>query len=280
MRRPPRSRHLGPSAAIAAIAAVLAACAPRLPPPDLSLDPAELLAQVREAHGRVGSVRGEVRVRVKAPGGSGTVPGFVAAARPDRVYVQTVDFFGNTLSVLATAGGELSLYDARERVLYRGAATPENVARLVPVPLSPAELATVLCGTAPLLDGEPVRATPGAGFVELEIAAGATTQVLRVGPGARIVSSSMRVAGGGAGAYDVAFREHDAVPGRTFPGEVQLDAREPAVSLRLTWVDAEPGASLEPGLFSPGVPRGARIVDLEEVAPRSGPWAPPRPPGE
>ena len=278
MGRRRQIRDLLRSAVIAALA--LAACAPRAPPPDLSLDPAELLAQVRAAHGRVQSVRGEVRVRVKAPEGSGTVPGFVAAARPDRVYVETVDFFGNTVSVLATSAGELTLYDARERVLYRGAATPSNVARLVPVPLSPAELATVLCGTAPLLDGVPVRATPGRGWVELELAAGERRQVLRVGAGARILSASLAGAGGAAGSWEVTFREGDTEPGSTFPGEILLETREPPVSLRLGWVDVEPGARLEAGLFTPGVPRGARVVDLEEVVPQVAPWAPPRPAGE
>lgn len=263
-----------------AVLAGLAACARRAPPPDLSLDPAELLGQVRAAQARVQSVRGEVRVRVEAPGGSGTVPGFAAAARPDRVYVQTVDFFGNAVSVLATSAGELSLYDARERVLYRGAATPRNLARLVPIPLSPADLAVILCGTAPLLEGEPVRAAPGRGWVELEIAAGARTQVLRVGPGAAVLSSSIRVAGGGPGAYDLTFRELDAVPGRRFPGAVTLSAREPAVSMRLGWVDVEPGAPVEAALFSPGVPRGARVVELEEAVPPAGLLAPPRSPGE
>ncbi|HEY6097842.1 MAG TPA: DUF4292 domain-containing protein [Anaeromyxobacter sp.] len=254
--------------ALAAVA--LAGCPPRAPPPDLSLDPAQLLAQVRAAQARVTSVRGEVRVRIEGRGTSGTAPAFVAAKKPDRVHVRTADFFGNTVSALTTSGGELSLYDARERVVYRGAATPENVGRLVPVPLSAPDLATLLCGSAPILEGEPVRAVPGRGFVELEIAAGDRRQVLQVGAGAAVLSSSIAVPAGGPGAYDVAFRDFDAFQGLRFPAEVALSSREPALSLRLTWTEVETSVPLEDRLFEPPVPRGARVVDLDQTPPPAG----------
>lgn len=267
----------GAMLALAALA--LAGCPPRAPPPDLSLDPAQLLAQVRSAQDRVRSVRGDVRVRVETQRGSGTVSGFAAAKKPDRVLVHTFDFFGNTASALATAGGELSLYDARERVVYRGAATAENLARLVPIPLSPSDLATLLCGSAPLLEGEPVRADPGRGWVELEIAAGQARQVLRVGPGAAVLSSSLSVPGGGTGAYDVAFGERDTSDAKRFPGEVTVSAREPRAKVRLTWTEVEPGAALADTIFAPTVPRGARVVDLAGTPPPAGLFPEPRPPG-
>jgi len=265
--------------ALALAAAALAGCPPRLPPPDLSLDPAQLLAQVRSAQARVSAVRGEARVRVASASGSGTVSAFVAAKKPDRVAVQTLDFFGNAASALATAGGALSLYDARERVFYRGAATPENLARLVPIPLSPSDLATLLCGSAPLLDGEAVRAEPGRGWVELEIAGGGRREVLRVGPGAAVLSASITVPGGGPGAYEVALRDHEVVRGVPLPGEITLSTRDPAVSMRLTWVEVEPGAPVEDALFAPPAPRGARVVDLARTPPPAGIFPEPRPPG-
>lgn len=252
-------------AALAALA--LAGCPPRAPPPDLSLDAAQLLAQVREAQAKVTAVRGEVRVRVDGPGAKGSVLAFAAAHKPDRVLVQTFDFFGNTASALATSRGELSLYDSREKVVYRGPATPQNLARLVPVPLSAADLATLLCGSAPLLDGEPVRAAPGRGFVELEVAAADRRQVLRIGPGAAVLSSSVTMAGGAPGSYDVALGALDAFVGKRFPGEVTVSARDPRAEVRLTWTEVEPGATLDEALFTPKVPRGARVVDLAENPP-------------
>jgi hypothetical protein len=265
--------------ALALAAAALAGCPSRVPPPDLSLDPAQLLAQVRAAQARVPAVRGEARVRIASGRGSGTVRTFIAARKPDRAAVQTLDFFGNTVSVLATAGGELSLYDARERVLYRGAATRENLARFVPVALSPADLATLLCGSAPILDGEAVRAVPGRGWVELEIVAGGRREILRVGPGAAVLSASIAVPGGGPGAYEVAFRAFDAYPGTQFPREITLTARDPAASMQLAWTEVEPGAPVEDAAFTPPAPRGARVVDLARTPPPEGVFREQRPPG-
>jgi outer membrane lipoprotein-sorting protein len=256
---------------LALLAAALAACAPRAPPPDLSLEPEELLAQVRAAQARVKSVRGDARIRIQSPDGSGTLSAFVAAERPDRVYIQTLDFFGNTLAVLATAGGALSLYDARARVLYRGPATPENLARLVPIPLSPEDLAAILCGAAPLVEGTAVRAEPGRGFVTLELAAGERTETLRVGPGAAVERAALRV-GNAAGRGDwnlEIVREEVSESGR-LPAEVRLSAEAPEVRLRLVWQEAEWNAVLDAALFSPAPPRGARIVNLGEAAPPPG----------
>jgi hypothetical protein len=261
---------------VAALA--LAGCPPRVPPPDLSLDPAALLAQVRAAQADVTGVRGEVRVKIDAPSGSGTVPALVAAEKPDRVYVQTLDFFGNTAAVLATAGGELSLYDARERVLYRGPATAENLSRLVPVPLSPAELAEILCGSAPLLDGEPVAAEPGRGFVTLEIRAGARRQRLRIEAGAAVRSATLEVPAGERGGYELSFTAPEAIGGRRFPGQITLSARDAGVKLQLAWVEVEAGVDVEDPVFSPAIPRGARVVDLAGAPPPAGLFPDPRPP--
>jgi len=264
-----------------ASAAVLAGCPPRAPPPDLSLDPAALAAQVRAAQDRTRSVRGEARVRIETAEFSGTLTALVAAEKPDRLLVQTLDFFGGTVAVLAAADGELSLYDARAHVLYRGAATQENLARLVPLPLSPADLAQILCGSAPLLAGEAVSAEPGRGHVTLAIAAGARTQALRVGAGAAVQRSALRVDGAPArGTYDLEFAAFDRLEEYRFPAEVSLSAEAPRVRMRVTWVDVEPNAALERRVFSPRVPAGARVVDLADAAPPAGLFPDVNPPGE
>lgn len=276
--RTPRTLLFVKRVAVLAVLA-LSGCPPRAPPPDLSLDPAQLLAQVRAAQERVKTVRGQVRVRVDGAGAKGSVEALAAAKKPDRVLVQTFDFFGNPAASLAAAGGELSLYDARERAVYRGAATEENLSRLVPVPLTPRDLATLLCGSAPILDGTPVRASPGRGFVELEIAAGGRRQVLRIGAGAAVLASSVSAGEGGRGAYDVALDGFDAFPGKFFPAEVKVAAKEPRAEVRLTWSEVDSDVPLDDAMFTPTVPRGARVVDLPETPPPAGLFPEARPPG-
>ncbi len=251
----------------AALALLLlaAGCRPRVPPPDLSLDPAALLAQVEAAQGRVHSVQGEARVHVEAEGQSGTVSQFIAAEAPDRLHLEALDFFGNPAAVLVSADGRFSLYDARRKVLYRGAATPANLARLVPLPLPAEDLVRILCGAAPLLDGRPVRAAPGPGFVELVLEAGSRTQALRIGPGAAVERSALRTGGARArGDYDLTFDAPRPAGAVRFPGEVSLRAEAPRVRLELRWRDVEVNGALAPALFRLDPPRGARVVELDD----------------
>jgi hypothetical protein len=263
--RPPAA----PRAALAALAIALGACAPRVPPADLSLEPAALLAQVEAAAAAVTRVHGDARLRVDAPGARGTVQAFVAAERPDRLHVEALDFFGNPASILVAAGGRLAIYDARARTFYRGAATAENVARLVPLPLSPERLVAILCGT-PLLGGAPVSAAPGPGYVTLELRDGARTATVRVGPRAAPLRAAFR---GGAPAlpdHEVAYGAFADLGDVRFPGEVAVTSRDPAVRLELGWKEPQVGGRGDPALFRMEPPAGAKVVDLD-AAPELGP---------
>lgn len=249
----------------------LASCAPRVPPPDLSLEPGPLLVQVEGAAARVERVQGDARVRVAGGGMRGTIPAFIAAEKPDRLRIEGRDFFGNPVAVLVTAEGRLALYDARERTFYRGAATPQNLALLVPLPLEPAELVSILCGTPPLV-GEAVRAEPGRGYVTLELRSGGRATLLRVGAGAAVQWAALS---GGAGAPDHQVRfgdfRHDLVAGARFPAAISLWSETPKVELELAWSEVEPNAALDATLFRLVAPAGVREVDLDE----GGALAPP-----
>jgi hypothetical protein len=247
-------------APLAVVAAALAACAPRVPPPDLALEPEELLAQVEAAAAASQAVRGEVRVRAKGHGHV-SVPAFVAAQRPASLHLEALDFFGNPVAVLVVEGGRLSIYDARDRTLYRGRATPENVGRLVPLALGPEELVGALLGAPPLV-GEPVRAEPGRGYVTLELRdhRGRVT-TLRVVEGAVVERATVRLRGGGG--YDVQYGRPFAAAGTDLPGDVTLSSSEPATRVDLGWVDHEANPALEPELFRLEPPAGARVVDLD-----------------
>ncbi len=248
-----------PAVAAALLALALGACRPRTPPADLSLDPSDLLAQVQRAQGRVRSVRGEARVRVDGEGFRGAVRELVAAEKPDRLRVDTLDFFGNPVVMLAAADGKLALYDARARVFYRGAATPANLARLVPLPLPADALATILCGSAPLLPGRPARAAPGRGVVALEIEGARRTQHLEIGEAASVERSVLD----GAGGYTLRFDQFRSRPGGRLPNDVQLRSDAPRVRLDLHWTEVEVNADVDRRLFRIEPPRGARIVELD-----------------
>jgi hypothetical protein len=255
----PGAWSLGP-AAIAVAMAVLSACAPRVPPPDLSLEPAALLAQVREAAARVRSVQGQARVKVTGPAGA-VVQVFVAAERPDRLHVETLDFFGNPAAALAAADGRLAIWDPKARAFYTGRATAANVARLVPLALEPGDLVAVLCG-APPLAGEPVRATPGRGAVELELRDGPRTTTLRVVAGAAVARATVRDPRTGDWEAEYGVRAPSGgVPDVTLRGVGRED-----VQVELGWKDVEANATIDGAMFRMTPRPGARVVDLDQLA--------------
>lgn len=278
-------RH-GRRIAAAALAAALAGC-PRAPPPDLSRDPAQLLEAVRAAQGRVQRVKGSARVRVESPGGSGTVDELVAAEKPDRLRLETLDFFGNVAAVLVADGKRFALYDARDGVLYRGEATPENVSRLLPLTLPAGEIATMLCGSAPILAAPPVSAEPDGALLLLTLGSDGMGQRLGVGDEAAVEWSRLhRAAAPGASApaapdYELAFDVFRHRGGARFPTEADLRAPSARVRVALRWKDdLEVNGPAEPGLFHLEPPRGARVVDLPPGGAAPATPLPLRPPGE
>jgi hypothetical protein len=257
--------------ALAALAVAIA-CAPRAPPPDLSLDPGALLEQVRADRDRVVRVQGQARVHVESHEFTGTIAQFVAAEKPDRLHLEVLDFFGNPVAVMVAGNGRFALWDARQKIFYRGAPTVENVARIVPVAIGTQDLVTILCGSAPLLDGTPAAATPGRGVVVLDLEAGGVVQRLEIGPKAVVASSRTARATDGAvpGAVNLDFDAFRSLAGTRFPKEVALSSSAPAkVRLELSWREVDLNDPIDPALFRLEPPRGARVVDLPDRGPVS-----------
>jgi hypothetical protein len=253
-----------PLLAVAA-AALLAGCV-RAPPPDLSRDPASLLAKVRAAQERVTSCRGSARLSVSSPDLSGSLDAWVAAEGSGRLRVEIFDFFGNPAAVLVAGGGRFALLDTRAGTLHRGEDTPENLSRLLPVPLGAHALARVVCGSVPLLDGQAVAAEPGDGVVLLEIAGAGGRQVLAVGDGASIVTASHLPGARGGTPWRASFSVFRHPGGRRFPTEVELRGGGAEIGLR--WRDdLEVNGAPDGALFVLDPPRGVRVIELAPGAP-------------
>jgi hypothetical protein len=248
-----------PWAATAALA--LAAGCARVPPPDLSRDPVRLLEQVRAAQDGVTACRGSARLSVSSFDPAGSLDAWVAAEKDGRVRVDVFDFFGNPAAVLVASGGRFALYDARKGLLYRGDDTPENLARLLPVPIGARDLASVICGRAPIIDGRAVSAEAGDGVLLLEVAGESGRQVLAVGEGGAVERASFLPGARGGTPWKVAFSAFRREAGQRFPGDVEL--RGGGAEVSLLWKDdIEVNPPPEASLFQLDPPRGAKIVDL------------------
>lgn len=235
--------------------------------PDRAADPQRLLVELRERQGLVQRVRGTARVRVEAPGVKGTLLELVVAEKPDRVRLETLDFFGNPVAVLVADGDRFGFYDARSRTFYRGDATAENVSRFLPVAIPPGELVTILCGSAPILPGTAIEARPRDGRVELVVARGEVAQQLVLAEALAVESSRVRRADPDparqAVFYDLDFSSFRSQGKVRFPNALRLDAASAQARVGLEWrQDLEVNGEVERGLFAIGPPRGAKVVDL------------------
>jgi hypothetical protein len=265
-RCPDTRRHLR-DATLAVALLALCACPPRPPvEPKLRADPALLLDEVVAAQKATERVEGTARVKIESPDVKGTVNAFLAAERPARLHVELLDFFGNPAAVLVADGDRFGYYDARRRTWYEGDATAENVSRFLPVALPPWELATILLGSAPVLEGEAADVVDRRGAVDLVVRGGDLVQTLGVGEALAVESSRVRAAGDANGPsprYDLSFERFTRAGGVRFPNEVRLDAPRARASVRVSWKpDVEVNGQARPELFALHPPQGAKVVEL------------------
>jgi len=246
---------------LAVLAATLAASCVRAPPPDLSRDPEALLGQVRAAQSRVRSVRGPASVSLESPRQSGSFDAWLAAEKPERLHIEVLDFFGNPSLVLVTSDGRFGLLDVSAAVYYRGAATPENLSRVLPFSLPASELATLLCGSAPLVDGAAAAAEPEGDAMRLLLAGPEGRESLAVGEGAAVREATLEPRGAPASFWRVTFGSFEPRGGVPWPA--QADFRTATARVTVHWkrgVEVNPPAGPSP--FSLEPPRGVRVQDL------------------
>ena len=239
----------------------LAACPPRpdvrsIPPPDATA----LLGEVEAIDARVPALQSQAKVRVESGSRKGNLTAFVAVAAPASVHLEVLDFFGRPSAILVSDGQRFVLFQAETGVWLGGPATPENLARIIPVALPPEQLVAMLLGRAPrLADDHPeLQVDAEANAFRIDLHAGDQTQQLWVDPGLhRVVRSQIS----GPRGYGLTFEEFTDV--RQVPFPRKLSFRGPA-AVTLEYTDPRLGEVPPESLFRAEPPTGARV---EEVGP-------------
>jgi len=132
-------------------AATLPACAGSLRPTNPIRDAQEALARRAATSEGLTSMRAEARVDQRADSGRirGTVLMFVEDS--GRVRFDVMTQFG-PIAVLTSDGAQFAYSDLREKRFLSGETCPQNIARLLGVPLSAQETARFLLGGTPVLE--------------------------------------------------------------------------------------------------------------------------------
>lgn len=237
-------------------------------------DAARMRSLLERQDARFASLEGDVKFTVDSPRGSGTVDQYVAVLRPASLHIETTNFFGKPISVLASDGQQFGLWDADTNTVYLGPATPEVMSRFLPVALPPQEVVALLLGQVPRLpakeatlklDGDPAR-------YRLRLEVPPAKQELRIEPRWLDVLGSHV---SGVDSYDLAFDDFREVPGGRFPFQSELDAPSAHIHLRYRYgSEVKVNGTVDPRLFQLRAPPSAKVVRLDaqgrELTPEGG----------
>lgn len=131
---------------------LLTACPKNIPPPDNALEsPDELRAAIDARMEGIETARfKEVVIDYFGEGQRVKVRQLILVAKPSNLRVQTrIPGTDEILSLLVSNGETFSMHRRDTNEYFTGAATPENIARLLPVDLSAHDVTRVMLGGAP-----------------------------------------------------------------------------------------------------------------------------------
>lgn len=136
---------------LCAFALVMSACgAAQHPMPEPGIQRAEVLIEhVQQREQLLHSARAEAVMEYFGNDGRVRVRQALLARRPGNFRLETLSPMDSTLAVVVTNDTELTYYDLADEKAYTGAPTAQNLARLIPLWLSPAQIVHVVLGSVP-----------------------------------------------------------------------------------------------------------------------------------
>jgi hypothetical protein len=241
------SRALRRAAVLVACGA-LAACitprGPRVEREELRGGDPRVVGWVEQARGeadRRRSVRAYARVRLESEAGAGRFREVIAAQRPDRLRVETLNFLGQTQSLLVADGDSALLFDG-QRAPVEGA--PADLLVELGLDLEPDAAIRLLLASPPLPSESPQRV-----FAEgSERVAEFAGQRLRFADDGALLGAA-HLAPDGELRWSVEFARWSDVPGGRYPLEIRVYFPRTQLRAEFELEDVELNASLDPQLF-------------------------------
>lgn len=250
------------------LALLLTGCpAPHIAQPDdFDDDPARLLASVERRAAAVQSLSGEVSIEVWHGSDRVRLKQLLAVDRQGRVRIDALSPFGQPLSTLVSDGARLMIYSLEDKTFRIGAATAENMARLMPIRLEPEALSAILRGAVPVMPHDRATVTWNGreGWYRLELLRGSRMQRIEFEPEAlRVVNLEQRE--GETARYSARFGAYSGSGDAVIPQRMRFEAPGPegdALRIDLEVLDHTLNPELPPEVFTLEAPRGVRIEAL------------------
>ncbi len=242
----------------------------------------ELLATLRQRHATLTTLNMVAKTTSSLNGERVKATVLMLVDRRGRLRFDVEVSLQGTVASLASDGSNFALHDRHKPAFFIGPACPANIARLIPVPLQPTEIAAILFGDAPLPEG--ARATTvgwddklGADVLAIESGANRLWVTLRRRPAAPGSARAAEVdivavagqAAGASGQWRASYQDFENVAGiraptlirfadvgRSFDDGVEMKIRERTIN-----------ATLADAAFRLGAPVGQQVQVLPCPAP-------------
>lgn len=251
-------------AVLAGLATLLIGCPTIHPQPaDYSDDPARLLAAVERRSAAVERLSGELAIEAWHGDERVRLKQLIAVDGKGRVRIDALSPFGQPLSTLVSDGSRLMIYSMEDKVFRIGAATPENLARLLPVEIEPEALSALLRGAVPIMAHERA-AVAWAGrdnAYRLDLERPGRLQQVDFEPEAlRVVA--LRVSENGRLRYRARFGDYSGAGDAVIPRRIRFEVPDESVRIDLSVVDYTVNPDLPEEAFVLEPPRGVRVEAL------------------
>ena len=193
----------------------------------------------------------------------------MAVARPDRFRLEIFSPVG--IASLTTCDGKtLAAYFPQENTIYRGAATPLNVALYLRVVLSVKEAVNLLLGF-PAVHTSAAEARmsldEGRGRYRLELSlANAGKQVLWFDERTLLLAKSEEIASDGSPLFAVSFADYREINGLRFPFEIAFFAEQGKWQVTLYYERVELNPSLADHLFTLPSRPGVKEIEVNTLS--------------
>jgi hypothetical protein len=245
------------------------------PPDDEITEPAVLLGHMTRRLEEVRSARFRVLLEYYDGETRGAnFRGAVLVRQPEDIHIQLLSPFGDPLRTLVSNGERLSLYDLDAQTYYYGSPTPENLARILPLYLTAADIARVLLAGPPLdlMDADPAGMSlewdrsRGSYRLGVPLAREPGRLVLWVRHGDWSIEWAERRDGRGDLVFELRTGELEVINGIALPMRLRFlyRATDHPIDMSIDVERAELNVDFGDALFVLAAPQGVRQVALDE----------------
>jgi len=229
---------------------LLAGCAGLRPAPPtrMALSPEEALAQLQARQQSIRSFQGKGRITLLSPEQNYSGTGLVAGRLPATLKADVLDFLGRSLLSFASDGQEVQVFIPKEGKIFRGPASPRNLAAFIPPGVTLPQALRLLVGALPLNRGQPrkgeLNAAQGLYVYEWSNSQGGLEERLWVDQELHPVKEEW-YGEDGTPRFTAELAEYGSIS-PFLPGKITLRTEKPRVELRLAYKDLLLNPDLKP----------------------------------